>query len=122
MIVAVPAFSAVIRPSPLMLATFLRLLLHFKAWSASAGSTLPLNCRVSPTFSTTVPLTFRFTRVALGGFTTFTFTLACLPLSVVTEMIALPLRTARTRPFSSTVAIFVLLLFHVSFAEALAGV
>ena len=51
-----------------------------------------------------------------------TFTVADLPLAVLTVMVTVPLRMPLTTPFLVTVAIFLLLLLQVSVVLAAAGV
>ena len=54
--------------------------------------------------------------------TTFSFTLAFLPLSLVAVMVTVPALTPVTLPVLLTLAIFLLLLFQVTLSVLLAGV
>ena len=65
-----------------------------------------------------IPRAYRYN---LGQFTV-TFTFAFLPLAVCTVMTTLPFLIPLTTPLLLTVAIFLLLLVHVSLVLALAGV
>ena len=101
--VAVPSPWAYTVPS-LTVATAALEVDHVTPVGASAGCTTALSWSVSPGIITRVPLALKTTFLGLGGAMTFTFTEALLPLSVRTEMIAVPFFTGTTRPLASTVA------------------
>ena len=117
--VTVPSFSGVTTPSSTV-ATRVLLLFHVTSLCALAGCSEYPSLSVLPMFRVTVPLSLSVIPAGLYGSTTFTVTLADLPLSVVAVTRAEPSPSARTTPFS-TVATRVLLLFQLRLYTASAG-
>lgn len=118
--VVVPTATAVTRPLLLTVATFELLEVHDTALLVALdGDMVGVNCSVLPT-ANEVEVLFKVTPVTaiVDVFAVTVQEAVLLPSSVLTVIVAVPVAFAVTKPDVLTVAIFVLLLLHVTFLLA----
>ena len=118
MILAVPAFTAVIMPSSFTLTTEALLLFQVRSEVAPFGSSVVRSRKVSPTPRIS---SCAFSVTLSGAFLTVSVQVAFFLLAVVTVILAVPAPTAVTRPVLFTVATLVLSLVHVRLETVPAG-
>ena len=115
--VALPLDTAVTNPVLLTVATAVLLLLHITLLSvAFSGVTVAVSCKVWPRLVNDAVVLLRVIPVTGTDIFTVTAQVAVLlePSAVVAVIVVLPLDTAVTRPFASTVATDGLLLLHIT--------
>ena len=113
-IVAVPTAFGVTNPEPFTVATFVLLLVHVTPLLLVVfGVTVAVNCNVLPIFTVAVVW---FNVIPVDNCLTVTLHVAVLllPSFVFTVIVAVPTAFGVTKPDAFTVAIFVLLLVHIT--------